>query len=63
MTAAGHIPASSVEVYPCNGGNAQKSTIGPGGQLQSVDSSGFCADDTNFGTSDGSKIQLWYCVY
>lgn len=58
-----HYPGSPVEVYPCNGGNAQKWTIGPGGQLQSVDSPGFCADDRDFGTAPGSQIQLWYCAY
>jgi hypothetical protein len=58
-----HYNGSLVEVYPCNGDNAQKWTIGPSGQLQSVGSPGYCADDTNWGTGNGSQIQLWQCAY
>jgi hypothetical protein len=57
-----HYDGSPVEVFPCNGDNAQKWTIGPGGELQSVDSQGFCADATNWGTTDGTPIQLWQCT-
>jgi hypothetical protein len=58
-----HYNGSPVEVFPCNYGPSQRWTIGPSGQLQSVDSPGYCADDTNWGTSDGSQIQLWQCAY
>jgi len=57
-----HYDGSPVEVWPCNGDNAQKWTIGPGGELESVDSPGFCADATNWGTTDGTPIQLWQCT-
>lgn len=58
-----HYDGSPVEVYLCNDGPWQRWTIGPGGQLQSVDSPGFCADATNWGTGDGTQIQLWQCAY
>ena len=57
-----HYDGSPVEVWECNGDNAQKWTIGPGGELQSVDAPGFCADATNWGTGNGTKIQLWQCT-
>jgi hypothetical protein len=57
-----HYDGSPVEVYVCSGSNAQKWTIGPGGELQSVDSPGFCADATDWGTTDGTQIQLWQCT-
>lgn len=58
-----HFNGSPVEVYQCNGDNAQRWTIGPNGQLQSVDSPGYCLDDANWGTDNGSKMQLWQCAY
>ena len=57
-----HYDGLPVEIYVCNGDNAQRWTIGPGGELQSVDSPGFCADATNWGTTDGTPIQLWQCT-
>jgi len=57
-----HYDGSPVEVWPCNGDSAQKWTIGPGGELQSVDAPGFCADATNWGTTNGTPIQLWRCT-
>ena len=58
-----HYNGSPVEVYQCNGDNAQRWTIGPGGQLQSVDSPGYCLDDTNWNPNDGAQMQLWQCSY
>ena len=58
-----HFEASPVEIFPCNGGNAQKWTIGPSGQLQSVDSPGYCLDDRDWNAQDGAQMQLWWCAY
>jgi hypothetical protein len=57
-----HYNGSPVEVFRCNGGGAQRWTIGWQGQLRSVDSPGFCADAQNWGTGNGTKIQLWWCA-
>ena len=56
-----HYDSSPVEVYPCNYGSSQRWTIGPSGQLQSVDSPGYCLDDTNW--DPYGQLQLWHCAY
>ena len=57
---------SPVAVWACNLSDpdpAQRWTIGPESQLQSVEAPGFCADGTNWGSGDGTPIQLWQCAY
>jgi endo-1,4-beta-xylanase len=46
-----------------NGSPAQRWTIGPASQLQSVGSPGECLDDTNWGTQNSNPMQLWQCAY
>jgi len=59
-----HYDGSPVVVWACNLSDpnpSQRWTIGPGSQLESVDSPGFCADATNGGSGNGTPIQLWWC--
>jgi hypothetical protein len=58
-----HYDGSPVEVFPCNGDAAQRWTRGPSGQLQSVDSPGYCLDATNWGVTNGTRLQLWRCNF
>jgi hypothetical protein len=56
---------SPVEVEHCNGANSQKWTIGPDGELESVDSQGYCADinqATFQGGGNGAQVALEPCA-
>jgi hypothetical protein len=54
-----NIAGSPIEVEPCSGANSQKWTIGPNGELQSVDSVGYCADiDQAIFQGDGNGAQV-----
>ncbi|TCO52348.1 glycoside hydrolase family 3 C-terminal domain-containing protein [Actinocrispum wychmicini] len=47
-----------VQIYQCNGTNAQTWTVAGGGTLQAL---GKCMDVTGAGTANGTKVQLWDC--
>jgi chitinase len=48
---------TAVQLYTCNGTNAQQWTV-TGGTLQAL---GKCMDVTSAGTANGTKVQLWDC--
>jgi hypothetical protein len=47
-----------IDIFTCNGTNAQSWTMTATGQFQVL---GSCMDVTGGGTADGTKIQLWSC--
>ncbi len=49
---------AAVQIYACNGTNAQRWTVGTDGTLRAL---GKCADVTGASTANGAKIQLWDC--
>ena len=49
---------TAVQLYTCNGTNAQTWTVGRDGTLRAL---GKCMDVTSAGTANGTKIQLWDC--
>ncbi|MEU1012520.1 ricin-type beta-trefoil lectin domain protein [Streptomyces sp. NPDC005890] len=50
---------TSVQLYDCNGTNAQQWTVGSDGTIRAL---GKCLDVTGNATADGSKAQLWTCT-
>ncbi|MFB7775988.1 glycosyl hydrolase [Streptomyces bauhiniae] len=57
---AGGAPANgtAVQLYDCNGGDAQKWTVGTDGTVRAL---GKCLDVTGQGTANGTRLQLWDC--
>ena len=49
---------TAVELYTCNGTNAQQWTVGTDGTLRAL---GKCMDVTSAGTANGTKVQLYDC--
>ncbi|MBR7833548.1 ricin-type beta-trefoil lectin domain protein [Actinospica durhamensis] len=49
---------TAVQVYTCNGTNAQQWTVESNGTLQAL---GKCLDVTGAGTANGTKVQLYTC--
>jgi hypothetical protein len=49
---------TAVQLYDCNGTNAQQWTRGADGTLRAL---GKCMDVTSGGTADGTKVQLYDC--
>jgi hypothetical protein len=49
---------TAVQLYDCNGSNAQQWTVGSDGTLKAL---GKCLDVTSAGTADGTPAQLWDC--
>jgi beta-glucanase (GH16 family) len=47
-----------VQLWDCNGTNAQQWTVGTDGTIRAL---GKCLDVTSGSTADGAKIQLWDC--
>ncbi len=47
-----------VQMYDCNGTNAQQWTVGGDGTLRAL---GKCLDVASAGTADGTKVQLFQC--
>ena len=47
-----------IQVYTCNGTNAQQWTVGGGGTLQVL---GMCLDVAGAGTANGTKVDLYTC--
>jgi beta-glucosidase len=58
VAAASNANGTAVQLYDCNGTNAQSWTAGTDGSLQAL---GKCMDVTGAGTADGIKIQLYDC--
>jgi chitinase len=57
VAAAGTANGTAIQLYDCNGTNAQQWTV-TGGTLQAL---GKCMDVTSAGTANGTKVQLWDC--
>src|SRR5262249_61274941 len=55
---AGPADGTPVQLYDCNGTNAQQWTVGSDGTLRAL---GKCLDVTFSGTANGTLIQLWGC--
>lgn len=55
---SGTTNGTPVQIYTCNGTNAQKWTVPGNGTLTAF---GKCLDVSNSGTADGTKVQLWDC--
>ena len=49
---------TAVQLYPCNGSNAQSWTVVPDGTLQALTK---CLDVTQGGTANGTQVQLYVC--
>jgi glucosylceramidase len=58
VAAAGTANGTAVQLFTCNGSNAQQWTVAADGSLQAL---GKCLDVTSAGTADGTKVQLWDC--
>ncbi|MFC8538497.1 lectin [Streptomyces sp. NPDC057249] len=58
VAAAGTANGTPVQLYDCNGTNAQKWTVGADGTIRAL---GKCLDVASGGTADGTKVQLWDC--
>jgi len=50
---------TAVQLFDCNGTNAQQWTVAADGTLRAL---GKCLDITNNGTANGSTLQLWDCA-
>ncbi|MFI1068806.1 lectin [Streptomyces puniciscabiei] len=61
LDVAGANPADGtpVQLYDCNGTNAQQWTVGSDGTIRAL---GKCLDVTGNSTADGAKVQLWSCT-
>jgi type 1 glutamine amidotransferase len=49
---------TKIQLYTCNGTNAQKWTVTPNGPIKAL---GKCLDVAGGGTANGTKAQLWTC--
>ena len=58
VAAAATANGTAVNLYSCNGTNAQRWTMAADGSVRAV---GKCLDVTSAGTADGTRIQLWDC--
>ncbi|NEC67830.1 glycoside hydrolase family 16 protein [Streptomyces sp. SID9727] len=58
VAAANTANGTPVQLYDCNGTNAQKWTVGADGTIWAL---GKCLDVASGGTADGTKVQLWDC--
>ena len=58
VTAARTANGTPIQLYDCNGGNAQMWALGTNGTLRALDK---CMDATHAGTVNGTKIQLFDC--
>jgi predicted alpha-1,2-mannosidase len=55
---ASNANGTAVQLYPCNGSNAQTWTVVPDGTLQALTK---CLDVTQGGTANGTRVQLYVC--
>ncbi|SEG74767.1 chitinase [Actinacidiphila yanglinensis] len=58
VASASSANGAAVQLYDCNGTNAQTWTVGSDGSLQAL---GKCMDVTAAGTANGTKVQLYDC--
>ena len=58
VAAAGTANGTAIQLYTCNGTNAQSWTVASNGSLQAL---GKCLDVTAAGTANGTQIQLYDC--
>jgi hypothetical protein len=58
IAAANSTNNTAVQMYDCNGTDAQQWTVGGDGTLRAL---GKCMDVTSAGTADGTKVQLYDC--
>ena len=58
VAAAGTANGTPVQLYDCNGTNAQRWTIGGDGSIRAL---GKCLDVPGGSTANGAKLQLWDC--
>ncbi|MGK3200998.1 ricin-type beta-trefoil lectin domain protein [Amycolatopsis sp. MEPSY49] len=58
VSAASTANGTAIQLYDCNGTNAQQWTVGSDGSLQAL---GKCLDVTSAGTANGTTVQLWDC--
>jgi rare lipoprotein A (peptidoglycan hydrolase) len=58
VAAAGTADGTAIQLYDCNGSNAQQWNVGSDGTIRAL---GKCLDVASSGTADGTKVQLWTC--
>ncbi|MEN3308729.1 MAG: hypothetical protein V7603_4931 [Micromonosporaceae bacterium] len=58
VAAANSANGTQVQLYTCNGTNAQQWTVGTDGTVRAL---GKCLDVAGAGTANGTKVQLWDC--
>ncbi|MGH3729582.1 MAG: lectin [Micromonosporaceae bacterium] len=58
VEAANPADGTEVQLYHCNGTNAQKWTVGSDGTIRAL---GKCLDVAGGATADGTRVQLWTC--
>ena len=58
VAAAGTAHGTAVQLYSCNGSNAQQWTLAADGSVRAL---GKCLDVSAASTADGAKVQLWDC--
>ncbi|GGK88401.1 hypothetical protein GCM10012284_23020 [Mangrovihabitans endophyticus] len=58
VAAASSANGTAIQLYDCNGTNAQSWTVGDDGSVRAL---GKCMDVTAAGTANGTKIQLYDC--
>ncbi|GHJ47745.1 hypothetical protein Cs7R123_50870 [Catellatospora sp. TT07R-123] len=59
IAAASSANGTAVQLYTCNGTNAQTWTVGTDGTIRAL---GKCLDVTGGVNADGTKIQIWDCT-
>jgi hypothetical protein len=58
VASANSANGTAVQLWTCNGTNAQNWTVGDDGTIRAL---GKCLDVTSAGTANGTKIQIWDC--
>ena len=58
IAAAGTANGTAVQLYTCNGTNAQRWTVGTDGTVRAL---GKCMDVSGGSTANGAQVQLWDC--
>jgi chitinase len=58
VASASNANGTAVQLYDCNGTNAQQWTMASNGSIQAL---GKCMDITSAGTANGTKVQLYDC--
>ncbi|QRO01412.1 RICIN domain-containing protein [Archangium violaceum] len=61
VSGAGTANGTNVQLYQCNGTNAQRWMLTSAGELRSAVASGMCLDVSNAGTTDGTNVQIYQC--